>query len=595
MILTQEEVKKRGWDKAETVVIPEGVTEIGEDAFFYCNSLTSITIPNSVTSIGNDAFYKCNSLTNITIPDSVTSIGNDAFCCCDNLTNFTIPNSVTSIGVSAFYGCTNLTSIIIPDSVTGIEEMAFCCCDSLTSVTIPNSVTSIGIHAFADCYSLTNIIIPNSVTSIGEGAFDNCRALTSITIPNSVTSICAYAFADCRNLTNITIPDSVVSISKKAFRHCYNCTINFQNQKLLYLYNDLRALSQNKIPAFGLKEWVELSSDMLELNIHPFYEKEWQEPSTEETAKLAKAFQAKFGRAPKVINEIALAQKIFNLATEDIVNNFSVEGFKKALQKSNNNAFIAIVALLGAGKDLLHKFPVATSYEMELATANIRNWIRKHPDSFELLPRLKGMETYIQENMSVSEVKELLTKKRALNDLKKIEADYDFTFADCKCEIEQTEVELEHLTAHLLAPSDFRQITVGYDTYCCQHYGGAGETAMMYGLMSATAGFWVIEDSKGAVKAQAEVWLTEDKSTFVFDNIEFVNDRDVSDYEDIIKDWVRACSYHNVVLGMGYTEIDLPCPRCEQPDQPMCGELGEEPYTDTHSCIMLKKDGELTW
>ena len=456
-------------------------------------------------------------------------------------------------------------------------------------------VTSIEDSTFEYCNSLTSITIPDSVTSIGDSTFEYCNSLTSIIIPDSVISIGKSAFSGCDSLTSIIIPDSVTSIGKSAFSGCYNCTITYRNQNYLYLYADLKALSREKITDFGLKEWVELSGDMLELYIHPFFEKEWREPSAEETAKLVEAFKSKFGRAPKVINEIALAQKILSFSTEDIVSNFSVEGFKKALQKSNNNAFIAIVALLGAGKDLLHKFPVATSYELGVALANIRNWIRKHPDSFELLPMLKGMETDINEDMSVSEVRELLTKKRARNDLKKIEAKYDFTFTTCKCEIKQTEVELEHLTAHLLTPIDLRQITVGYDTYCCQHYGGVGETAMMYGLMSATAGFWVIEDSKGMIKAQAEVWLTEDKSTFVFDNIEFANDRDVSDYEDIIKAWVKACSYPNIVLGMGYTEIDLPCPKCEQPDQPMCGELGEEPYTDTHSCIMLKKDGELTW
>lgn len=595
MILTQKDIIKKGWNKAETVIIPKGVTSIGKNAFCNCNSLKSITIPDSVISIEPYAFSDCSSLISVIIPDSVTSIGYSAFYGCSSLTSVSIPDSVTSIGDFVFRDCISLTSITIPDSVTSIGECAFRDCNSLTSVSILDSVTSIWNGAFYGCQSLTSVTIPDTVRIIGQLAFAYCDNLTSINIPDSVTSIGKSAFAFCNSLTSVIISNSVTSIGNNAFCGCYNCTITFRNQKYLYLYADLKALNQDNISDFGLKEWVELSSDMLELNIHPFFEKDWAEPSTEEIAKLSEAFKVKFGRAPKVINEIALAQKILKLSTEVIVNNFSVEGFKRALQKSNNNAFIAVVALLGAGKDLLHKFPIATSYEMGVEPLSIRNWIRKHPDSFELLPKLKGMETDIDEDMSVSEVKELLATKRARNDLKKIEADYDFTFANCKCEIEQTEVELEHLTAHLLASSDYRQITVGYDTYCCQHYGSAGETAMMYGLMCPTAGFWVIEDSKGVVKAQAEVWLTENKSTFVFDNIEFANDMEVSDYEDIIKDWAKSCSYPNVVLGMGYTQINLPCPKCDQPDQPMCGELGEDPYTDTHSCICLKKDGELTW
>ena len=75
------------------------VTSIGEHAFYYCYSLTSVTIPSSVTSIGNYAFGWCESLTSVTIPSSVTSIGNYAFGWCESLTSVTIPSSVTSIGV----------------------------------------------------------------------------------------------------------------------------------------------------------------------------------------------------------------------------------------------------------------------------------------------------------------------------------------------------------------------------------------------------------------------------------------------------------------------------------------------------------------
>jgi len=93
------------------IVIENGVTSIGNRAFYDCSSLTSITIPNSVTSIGNDAFEWCSSLTSITIPNSVTSIGNHAFDGCSSLTNITIPSSVTSIGNRAFYDCSSLTAM----------------------------------------------------------------------------------------------------------------------------------------------------------------------------------------------------------------------------------------------------------------------------------------------------------------------------------------------------------------------------------------------------------------------------------------------------------------------------------------------------
>ena len=98
---------------------------------------------------------------------SVTSIGNNAFSYCEGLTSVTIGNSVTSIGNYAFEGCRGLTSVTIPNSVTSIGEGAFSGCSGLTSVTIPNSVTSIGGEVFRDCSGLTSVTIGNSVTSIG--------------------------------------------------------------------------------------------------------------------------------------------------------------------------------------------------------------------------------------------------------------------------------------------------------------------------------------------------------------------------------------------------------------------------------------------
>ena len=251
------------WDgsrsRVKSVVIADGVTSIGEYAFFYCESLTSVTIPDSVTSIGKYAFFCCTSLTSVTIPDSVTSIGRFAFSNCTSLTSVTIPDSVTSIGEYAFYYCKSLTSMTIPDSVTSISSSTFASCTSLTSVTIPNSVTSIGEYAFYDCKSLTSVTIPGSVTSIGLYAFASCTSLTGIwvaegnshyandasgvlfnkdkttlvqcpgafaayTIPDSVTSIGEWAFYWCTSLTSVTIPDGVTSIGWRAFSNCTSLT-----------------------------------------------------------------------------------------------------------------------------------------------------------------------------------------------------------------------------------------------------------------------------------------------------------------------------------------------------------------------------------
>ena len=140
---------------------------------------------------------------------AVTQIGNELFKDCTSLTNITIPNSVTQIGARAFYGCTSLTSVTIFDGVTTIECYAFYGCTHLTSVTIPNSVTEIGSGVFYGCTSLTSITIPDSVTLIDTNAFSNCTSLTSITIPNSVTEIDESAFERAKKkLTIHTVENS---------------------------------------------------------------------------------------------------------------------------------------------------------------------------------------------------------------------------------------------------------------------------------------------------------------------------------------------------------------------------------------------------
>ena len=206
--------------KGNNYKMPDGVTSIGDYAFYGCTSLTSITISDSVTSIGDSAFGGCTSLTSITIPNSVTSIGNNAFERCKSLTSITIPDSVTQIDYYAFEGCTSLTSITIPDGVTKIANNTFSGCTSLATITIPNSVTQIEYRAFAGCTSLTSITIPDGVTKIDNNTFSGCTSLATITIPNSVTQIEYRAFEGCTSLTSITIPDSVTSIGWCAFYDC---------------------------------------------------------------------------------------------------------------------------------------------------------------------------------------------------------------------------------------------------------------------------------------------------------------------------------------------------------------------------------------
>ena len=227
---------KAPWRNLETLptslVLEEGITHIGNYAFYYCSGFTgSLTIPNSVTSIGEYAFCICPGLTgSLTIPNSVTSIGDKAFSGCSGFNgSLTIPNSVTTIGQNAFYYCSGFTgSLTIPNSVTTIGESAFENCSGFNGeLTIPNSVTAIGKFAFYNCKGLTgSLTIPNSVTTIGNYAFENCSGFNgSLTIGNSVTTIGESAFDGCKGLTgSLTIPNSVTTIGESAFYNCKDFT-----------------------------------------------------------------------------------------------------------------------------------------------------------------------------------------------------------------------------------------------------------------------------------------------------------------------------------------------------------------------------------
>ena len=258
------------------VVMQQGVTSIGDHAFWDCSGLTSVTIPDGVTSIGGDAFSGCAALTSVTIPGSVTNVGQDAFYNCSSLTdiyyggygtdwqklNVSIPTSATvhfkdniygkgDCGINVtweltgdgtliisgtgrisnyshdnnapWYSCrAYIKRVVIQQGVRAIGDRAFWDCSGLTSVTIPDGVTSIGDYAFAYCVSLTSATIPEGVTSIGWSAFENCTALTFMTIPEGVTSIGNSAFSGCTGLTSVTIPDSVTSIGNYAFKGCSN-------------------------------------------------------------------------------------------------------------------------------------------------------------------------------------------------------------------------------------------------------------------------------------------------------------------------------------------------------------------------------------
>ncbi|MDR1307443.1 MAG: leucine-rich repeat domain-containing protein [Treponema sp.] len=182
-----------------SVVIPEGVTEIGIRAFSD-TALSSITLPKSLTSIGREAFTR-SKLSSITIPGGVTKM-DEAFSGCDTLKTVTISGGVTRIGVQAFYYCRALTAVTLPAGLQTIGDQAFSGCSALTTVTLPASLQSIGYEAFYYC-ALTAVTLPESLQTIGSNAFLSCSALTSVTYSDTIqiTRLGSGVFSECPKLS----------------------------------------------------------------------------------------------------------------------------------------------------------------------------------------------------------------------------------------------------------------------------------------------------------------------------------------------------------------------------------------------------------
>lgn len=259
-------------DSIKSVIVEEGVTGIGNNAFYWCRELTNVQLPESLVTIGDYAFENCSRLNSINIPNGVTSIGEWAFYGCENLPVLTLPDNLVSIGALAFCDCENLMELVIPASVTYIsEDRTFKGCDKLekivvadgnpayitvdgvlfnydkntlinypagkkdSSYTVPNSVTSINDYGFYWNENIQSITVPGTVKSIGSDVFAGCSKLTSLALAEGIESIGETAFFHASALTSISFPASLASLGNDPFESCSMLTnINVAENSSFY-------------------------------------------------------------------------------------------------------------------------------------------------------------------------------------------------------------------------------------------------------------------------------------------------------------------------------------------------------------------------
>ena len=252
------------------VVVPEGVTSIGNYAFIGCDTLTGIVIPEGVTKIGYCAFNNCENLTSVVLPSTLESLGKDAFSYCDNLTNIedksgkfiknvdgilygystdglqiicvlesasgeiSIVEGVTEIPNYLFLDNGRITGIIVPEGVSKVGEGAFMGCNNLTSVTLPSTLKFLESRVFNDCDKLTTIVDRSGSIKIVDGIVYSAdgtqiisvlaTAFEEIHIAEGVTEIPSYFFNANSHITNVIVPEGVTRIGDGAFSYCWNLT-----------------------------------------------------------------------------------------------------------------------------------------------------------------------------------------------------------------------------------------------------------------------------------------------------------------------------------------------------------------------------------
>lgn len=219
--MTKQEASHR-MSGISTLVVEEGITEIGDEAFGMNYQFTTVRFPDSLKTIGREAFMNMTSLCRIEFGSGLTAIKGNAFAECRNLKEMELPERLQEIGHSAFIDCFSLTEVVIPGSVKTIRSYAFAGCRGMQSAIIRDGVAALEEGAFRDCGLLEEIYVPDTVRALGVGCFWGCYSLDIFRVPAYVTEIPLGCFAACGSLQAIIVPGTVTKIDRDAFKYSTN-------------------------------------------------------------------------------------------------------------------------------------------------------------------------------------------------------------------------------------------------------------------------------------------------------------------------------------------------------------------------------------
>ena len=194
-------------------------TEVPEKVFKDNSIIREVILPEGVTSIGNEAF-KNTSIYGVKLPSTLETIGRDCFNMCGLIEEIRMPNSVTSVGRGAFYGCVNMSTMVFSDKLEEIESLVCGECHSLKNLHLPSKLISIKSQAFYRNQQLEVLQFPETLSKIEYEAFYNC-AIKSLELPSYMSNLENYAFSECNDLKTVKLPSCVYSYNG-TFNSCEN-------------------------------------------------------------------------------------------------------------------------------------------------------------------------------------------------------------------------------------------------------------------------------------------------------------------------------------------------------------------------------------
>lgn len=172
--------------------LPEGLTSVGELAFYGCENLSAVSLPDTVKRVGDYAFMDCTGLKMLNLGSGLTTIGEAAFSDCYSLATLSLPASLTTIGMKAFYRCESISAVTVPAGVKSLGTSAFAYCKSLVKATVKASV-ELPDWLFYRCEKLSSVTLSGTVDAVGEDAFRGCSSLSTVNYNGSGVSAAALS------------------------------------------------------------------------------------------------------------------------------------------------------------------------------------------------------------------------------------------------------------------------------------------------------------------------------------------------------------------------------------------------------------------